>query len=446
MKNKWFVICSIILIVLCLLTVQAGAITVERQKMIIDVPRILHGTKNGYEFFGPDRGRITLPHDKGSVFYFSLFNDMRLNSFAVTNKINFQIGSYKVSIPHYTTRNQIFQQYKEFPGQWAAAGIYVYSLSIPEGYSYFTFDNKGSQTGIALGIGGLAPGRVQFTNWYIRETARGFGNPLVEASRRLTGAKTGKFYYGYTGGTIHLPHDQGGYLTFDVYNDQRISVSSFLNFFHIGAHGFKQYTTTMDLKEEYKEFPGQWGPAGGSKVILHVLKGVKKVSFNHKGSQSGIEIADVEFNKPRSLFFEVKEKVNFSKNVLRVFTRELHGASSGRSFYGYTGGKVILPHNKGGKLKFFLWNDHRKGVPETKNVLTVNNGTEHKIPYTTVEKQRHEFYKEYPDQWGPAGGKEITIPVPSGVGEVTFSNHGSQSGIELNGFYFVSDPCLPYSF
>ncbi len=63
MKSKWFVIGSIILIVLCLFTVQAGAITVERQKMIIDVPRILHGAKNGYEFFGPDRARIQAVHN-----------------------------------------------------------------------------------------------------------------------------------------------------------------------------------------------------------------------------------------------------------------------------------------------------------------------------------------------------------------------------------------------
>ncbi len=57
-----------------------------------------------------------------------------------------------------------------------------------------------------------------------------------------------------------------------------------------------QYTSTLDLKEDYTTFNNTFGPASGGCVISQVPEGVKRVAFNNAGSRTGSEISEVSFS------------------------------------------------------------------------------------------------------------------------------------------------------
>ncbi|MBW2049722.1 MAG: hypothetical protein JRJ09_14510 [Deltaproteobacteria bacterium] len=132
--------------------------------------------------------------------------------------------------------------------------------------------------------------------------------------------------------------------------------------------------------------------------------------------------------------------MNHTTAVCKVFGRTLHGAVSRREFYGFTGGQVILPNIKGGVLTFNFWNDQNVNRPKTINQLHITAGKRKMtVKQTTTKAQLKEFYKEFMNQFGPAGGKPVSVTVPRGVSVVHFNNAGFQTGFELNNFVFRSN-------
>jgi len=418
-------------------TVQEGGVT-------LNVDRVLTGATTGTHYYGFSSGNISLPHNRGGMLTFSLWNDMQINGTAHTNYFNTTLGGGVIKIPCYATKNQLLEEYNEYRGQWGPAGINRITLAIPPGVSSFRFHNGGSATGIELSHLRFTGGYNALPKGYKKEPVRAPGRAIIQVARILKGSKSGELFYGYQSGTIFLPHGYGGYLTFRVYNDQQLGCSSFLNKINITAghlkETFTQYTSSLDLVEEYQEFKNQWGPAGGSRVIIQVPEEVTQVSFNNTGSQSGIEISQLNFTKGTPLVFSFEERVNRRGNVCKIFGRTLHGAGSGQEFSGYSSGRVILPNNKGGVLSFNFWNDQGINTPQTHNHLNITAGNvKMTVKQTTIMGQRNDFYKEFMNQWGPAGGKIVNVRIPAGVTLVKFNHTGSQTGFELNNFVFRSN-------
>jgi len=349
----------------CIITMMtsmpAVAVVENEGGVLIDVGRVLHGASSGTRYYGYTAGTITLPHDRGGMLSFSLWNDTEVNAQTHTNIFNAEVGGLKIRIPYYATRNQMTEEYVEYRGAWGPAGAYTVTIAIPPGLRSFTFNNAGSETGIELSNLLFTEGYRPLSGAFEMKGLRPFGEPLIRVGRILSGAKTGRKYYGYTDGSIYLPHRSGGFLAFKFWNDQHTGFSSVLNKINITAgarqESFSQYSTSLDLQEQYKEFPNEWGPGGGGEVIMQIPAEIFRIDFNNGGSETGIEISDVTFTKGAPIVFQFKERVNSTSEVLHNFGRTLHGANTGRSFFGYGSGTIILPHNRGGLLTFMLWND-----------------------------------------------------------------------------------------
>ena len=435
------------LLIICLflsLSNTAASVTISQGGVKIEVSRVLTGSKTGTKYYGYTSGKITLPHNRGGLLTFSLWNDMHLNGTAHTNFFITNLGGAQIKIPSYATRNQLIEEYNEFRGQWGPSGISRVKLAIPYGITSFRFNSSGSSTGIELSHLQFQNGNFTFQKGYKIEPVRAPGAPIIKVNRILTGHKTKEKYYGQTGGTIFLPHAYGGFLSFFVHNDQTMGCGSYSNKINIKAgyltESFTQYTTSLDLREEYVEFRNQWGPAGGSRVIIQVPEEVSHVTFDNKGSQSGIEISKVHFSTGAPVYIRFEERVNRRGAVCTAFGRTLHGAVSGMVYNGWTSGQVILPNYKGGVLSFNFWNDQSASQPKTENKLHITAGsTKMTVNQTTTNTQRKEFYKEFMNQWGPAGGKPVSVRVPVGTTRVSFSHKGSQTGIELTDFIFRSN-------
>ncbi len=430
---------------MCLFAFTGTSYSVESEGGVtISVGRVLHGVTTGTRYYGYTGGTITLPHSRGGMLSFSLWNDMQVNGYGHTNYFNATLGGSNIKIANYATRNQLVEEYSEFRNQWGAAGIAKVVLAVPSGVSSFTFNHSGSITGIEMSHLQFIEGYRFLPGGYEVQAMRPAGRPMVQASRVLNGSKSNRKYYGYTGGSIFLPHTRGGFLTFKVWNDQHVGFASALNKINMSVASrkdtFIQYTSALDLVEEYREFSNQWGPAGGADITVQVPEGVPIVKFSNSGSQTGVEISDVEFTRGAPIIIRFDEKVNRTTRVLNNFARTLHGANSGRTFYGYTGGTILLPHNKGGVLSFLLWNDQNVNTDITNNRINITAGTRKEtVTLTTRKGERQEFYKEFVNQWGPAGGREVRVSVPSGVTSVSISGGGSQTGIELSDFSFTGN-------
>lgn len=422
----------------------AASVTVKEGGVTLEVNRVLTGVTTSTKYYGFTSGRIILPHGRGGLLTFSLWNDMSLNGTAHTNFFIVNMGGRQIKIPSYATRNQLLEEYNEFRGQWGPAGISRIKLAVPQGVSSFSFKSTGSPTGIELSHLQFANGYFSFPKGYEAEPVRAPGRPIINVSRVLTGDKTKESYYGFAKGTIFLPHAYGGFLSFFVYNDQTLGCSAYQNKINIRAghltESFTQYTTSMDLLEEYEQFKNQWGPAGGSRVIIQVPEEVSEITFDNKGSDSGIEIAKLHFSTGTPVYIQFEERVNRRGAVCTLFGRTLHGGDSGREFKGYASGRVILPNNKGGVLSLKFWNDQNVNQARTENRLHITAGSATTtVKQITTNTQRIEFYQEFMNQWGPAGGKPVRVKIPRGITEVSFDNQGSQTGFELTDFNFRSN-------
>ena len=426
---------------LALIAAHLGAEDYREGGVTIAVGRVLTGSVTGARYYGYDGGKIVLPHARGGLLAFDLWNDMSTGGTSVTNDLNATVGASRIKIVNYATHNQFAEEYAELRGAWGPAGISRITLAIPPGTDSVTFDNAGSDTGIELSGLKFIEGYRPIPGGFERSELRPSGAPIVETGRVLKGIKTGRQYYGYQSGTIHLSHANGGFLSFKLYNDQAPGFATTTNKINISVGGrtesFVQYTTALDLEEFFAGLENQWGPAGGSSVSIQIPEGTTKVEFNNGGSETGIEVSEVQFTKGAPVVFDFKEHLNRSSEVLKDFGRVLRGASSGRQYYGYSSGRVALPNTKGGVLTFRIWNDHGKGTAQVANQLNVKAGqTAQTERQMTAESDRPEFYTELPDAWGPAGGRTVQVNVPAGIALVEFNNTGSATGVELSDFMF----------
>lgn len=424
-------------------SIESHAETITEGGVALSVGRVLHGANSGTLYYGYTGGRITLPHDRGGLFSFNLWNDMQVNGSAHTNYFKAMIGGLSIRIPHYATRNQLVEEYTEFRGAWGPAGVYRITLAIPPGVSSFDFNNQDSATGIEISNLQYVDGYRPLPGGFQRDEIRAYKDPIIQVGRVLIGKKTGRNYFGYTGGSIFLPHGNGGFLTFKFWNDQHTGFSSTLNqiVLAVGSRqeSLRQYSTSLELQEHYQGFEEQWGPAGGGEISIQIPEEIYRVDFNNSGSQTGIELSDVQFTKGAPVVIQFREQVNRTSEVLKGFGRVLRGASSNRAYYGYAGGQVILPHDKGGTLAFLFWNDHQKDAPQVANQINVTAGNlKQTFKQTTLQKDRMEFYQEFMDNWGPAGGVEVRISIPQGVTLVDINGASSQTGFELSDFSYHS--------
>ena len=95
--------------------------------------------------------------------------------------------------------------------------------------------------------------------------------------------------------------------------------------------------------------------------------------------------------------------------------------------------KITLPDERGGVLRFRLWNDFHPSYTSIVNKLTTPFSL---IENATVPSDLKGHYKEYPGSYGPAGGKEVSLNLPSGTRLLTFYATGSQAGVEISHIRF----------
>lgn len=405
----------------------------------IEVGRVLRGSRTGAKYYGFAYGTIILPSAKGGILAFNLWNDTPMGGTSVLNYFVTEIAGQKITIESYATRNQILEPYAEEPG-WGAGGIQRVRLAIPPGVDRIQFNSQGSETGIEISELKFFEGLALPSGAYAADQVRSPGEPVVEVGRILTGKNTGRKFYGFADGIIHLPHAKGGYLSFKFWNDQAAGHNWVLNTLNltIGTRKetIRQYSTSMDLEEFFREFDNQYGPGGGGEVSIQLPEGIRRIQFNNAGSMTGLELSDIQFSSglPVAVSFKPREKV--SSRVLIDMGRIFTGKTTGRKYYGYSSGTVILPDNKGGTLYFTLWNDHPGDAPLITNSLVVKAGDRSEtFRNTSTNKEKLEVFAEE-QGWGPSGGRQYSFQVPSGVGLVELRQGQSETGIELSDLRF----------
>ncbi len=407
----------------------------------IEVGRVFHGARTGARYYGYMSGLITLPSKKGGILAFNIWNDVPMSGTSVLNFFNTEIAGQKISIESYVTRNQIVEPYAEDQG-WGAGGVQRVRLAIPAGIDRIEYNNQGSETGIEISDIKFFEGLALPSGSYAIDVMRSPGDPVIEVGRVFSGKSTDKKFYGYQGGIIHLPNAQGGYLSFKFWNDQPKGQAWTLNKLNLTIGSRKevlqQYTTSMDLEESYLEDEG-WGPAGGGEVTIQLPAGVRRVQFDSAGSMTGIELSDIQFSTGMPVMISFKPKVRTSDRVLVDLGRIFTGKSTGRRYYGYSSGTIILPDNKGGTLYFTLWNDHPGDSPLITNTLIMKAGDRSQSYINAAtNKEKAEVYNE--DQgWGPSGGRNFTFSVPAGTGLIEVREGQSDTGIELSDLRFVGN-------
>jgi hypothetical protein len=357
------------------------------------------------------------------------------------NYFRTEIGGRQLVVPSYSTSVQAVEPYAEDRG-WGPSGVQRVSIGIPAGTVSIRFNNGQSATGIELSDLRFAESAQAPLAGFSVDIVRSLGDPVVEAGRVLYGKQSGRKFYGYSGGAIHLPSREGGYLSFRFWNDQRQGQSWTLNKLNLTAGGrketFQQYTTSLDLAEFYREFDNDSGPAGGGDVVIQLPPGVARVEFDNAGSMMGVELSDFYYSTGAPVLMTFKAKPNTKDQVLVNLGRIFNGARSGRKFYGYDSGTIILPDNGGGILNFRLWNDHPENSAAIGNTLVLKAGeVSQSFLLVSMLQERSEVYKEDAG-WGPSGGKEFSFRVPSGIGVVEVSRGMSQTGIELSDLWFSS--------
>jgi hypothetical protein len=278
------------------------------------------------------------------------------------------------------------------------------------------------------------------------------GGVKIRPGRVFNGERSGRRFYGYSSVEFVFPHTNGGTLSFTVWNDQQKSRLSTFNFaaFVVNDQKFylPSYSTPKDLKEFYVENRGEWGPGGGSRARIDIPPNVPSVTVSNEGSETGIELSDVQFSGSRlGRPVEYEEAVNTTSECNLSFSRTFNGARSGTAFYGYSGGEIVFPNRRGGILSFRLWNDQHRTRATTQNTLVVQVGsTKYQFEQYSTPLDLNEYYTENPNEWGPAGGSEVKIQIPPSVTRVSFSNPNADTGFELSGIQFATGANLGRQF
>ncbi len=444
MKNKsgWILLVALISIGAPFLPAQQ---TTEGG-VSISAGRIQTGERSGRRYYGYSSVDFNFPHSNGGTLAFTVWNDQHRTRPSTENYAVFIIGDQKFHLHTYSTPLDLKEYYNESRGEWGPAGGSRARIDIPPGTNKVTVSNEGSETGIEISDVQFSDQRLGQPTVY-EEAVNTGAECYLAFGRTMHGGESRTNFFGYSGGEIALPNRRGGVLTFRWWNDQhrtRLTTSNVLVAQVGGSHWlFDQHTTPLDLKEFFAENPNEWGPGGGSEVKLRIPAGVSRVILSNPGSETGMEISSVQFASGANLGpqFQCNEAVNWSGQAANDFGRIYTGQSSGRKFYGYSGGAIGLPHRRGGRLRFTIWNDQHRTRPSTRNFIRYSYGAvRQSIALRTSSADLKEFYVESPNEWGPAGGRVVELDIPSGIGRVEIGNEGSETGIEISDIQFLSQP------
>ncbi len=436
-------------IVVMLLGVAAPALPAQQISeggVNLSAGRIQTGERSGRRYYGYSSVEFSFPHSNGGTLAFTVWNDQHRTRPSTENYVVFIIGDQKFHLHTHSTPLDLKEFYNETRGEWGPAGGSRARIDIPAGTSKLSISNEGSETGIEISD-------VQFSHQRLgqpvayEEAVNTGAECFLAFGRTMRGAQSSTNFYGYSGGEIALPNRRGGVLTFRWWNDQhrtRLTTANVL-VAQVGESRwlFEQHTTPLDLKEFFVENPNEWGPAGGSEVKLRIPAGVSRVLLSNPGAETGIEISSAQFASGANLGpqFLCNEAVNWSGQAATEFGRIQTGQSSGRKFYGYSGGAIGLPHRRGGRLRFTVWNDQHRTRPTTLNFIRYTYGAVRaSVSLRTTSADLKEFYAETPNEWGPAGGRVVELDIPAGIGRVTLGNEGSETGIEISDIQYLSQP------
>jgi hypothetical protein len=409
--------------------------------------RILNGERSGRRFYGYSSVDFVFPERGGGTLSFVVWNDQHRTRPSTTNYLVFVLGNQKYMLESYSTPLDVKEFFAEQQGEWGPGGGSRVRISIAPQLEKLNVNYEGSETGIEISdvrfSGGSTLGRPVEYEQAVNtnpDTYPAFG-------RTQHGAESHTIFSGYSGGEIALPNRRGGVLSFRFWNDQHRTRPYTLNLLtaRMGEryYFFEQYTTPLDLKEFYTETANEWGPAGGSEVRLQVPPGVPRVILSYVSSDTGFEISNVQFSSGATLGreFQYDEAVNWTDRTFNTFGRVLAGQRSGKKFYGYSSASIVLPHRKGGVLRFTAWNDQHRTRPSTRNFLRyAYANVREAVTLLTLMSDLGEFYLEMPNEWGPAGGRTLQLAIPPGISHVEIANDGSDSGIEISDPQFVSRP------
>jgi hypothetical protein len=405
----------------------------------------MNGATSHRRFYGYSGVEFVFPQSGGGTLSFLLWNDQNRARLSTLNYLAVVLNGQNFLLESYSTPFDLKEFYVKDPNEWGPGGGSQVQIAIPPDLKSLSVSSEGSETGIEISDvrysgGGLSGSPVAYQPAVntIQECQMAFG-------RIMHGAQSKTNFYGYSGGEIHLPNRRGGMLTFRYWNDEGRTRSSTTNVLAVQVgeqvHFFRQYSTPLDLQEYYTEDPKEWGPGGGSVVRVQVPPGIGRLQFSNPGSETGIEISEVRFVTGASLGHDYvyEEHVNWTDKTINLFGRVLAGQRSGKKFYGYSGGTVVLPHRKGGRLSLVAWNDQNRGTASTTNSIRYSyGGLRGAAVVTSTNTALGEFYVENPNEWGPGGGRELNLDIPPGVSRVEFGNEGSQTGVEISDIVFRS--------
>jgi len=257
-------------------------------------------------------------------------------------------------------------------------------------------------------------------------TGEGMG---IIADHVMTGARTGTLYYASKRGLIILPHSKGGMLSFDLWNtltsDNHATVTVFTASVGDGRICVRNYANRRHIREQYMELT-DLAVAGLYRLTLAVPPGVTRVSFSGAGSKTGCALSDVSFSetyRPLPVGYE-RRMVRSAGTVLIAAHQKYIGAESGRRYLGGVKGTLFMPHDEGGRIRFTLWNSHPAGISSCRYTLTLHvGGKKQTVRHATTEADRREWYRDYREKVGPAGGTVMTVTVPKGVYRIDYKNN-----------------------
>jgi hypothetical protein len=418
--------------------VNEGGVTIR-------VGRVMSGASSHRRFYGYSGAEFVFARPGGGTLSFLIWNDQNVSRLSTLNYLAFVLGDQKFLLESYSTPFDLKEFFTEFPKEYGPGGGSQVQIAIPPGLQSLAVSNEGSETGVEISDvrfspGGFSGGPVAY---------RQFVNTTQECEpalgRTLHGERSNQNFYGYSGGEIVLPNRRGGMLTFRYWNDEGPARSSTSNVLQVRvgehSHFFPQYTTPLEVQEFYKELPKEWGPAGGSTVRVNVPPGIGRVQLGNPASETGIEVSEVQFSTGAALGHDYvyDEHVNWTDRTINLFGRTLTGQRSGKKFFGYSGGAIVLPHRKGGRLSLTAWNDQNRNTANTRNSLRyAYTNTRGAAMIRSTNSTLGEFFVEMPNEWGPGGGRPLTLEIPPGVSRVEFGNEGSETGVEISDVVFRS--------
>jgi len=275
-----------------------GHVTGEGMGIIAD--RVMTGARTGTLYYSSKRGLIILPHAKGGMLSFDLWNTLTGDDHATVTSFTATVGDKRIHIQNYANRRHIRERYAEL-SNLAAAGLYRITLAVPPGTARVPFSGAGSKTGCALSDVSFSETHHPLPLGYERRMVRSAGAVHIAARRAYTGTESGRRYYGGSEGTLFMPHDKGGRIGVTLWVSHPAAVSSCVAslVFHVGdtIKTVNHSTSHADRREWYRHLREEMGPAGGMTITIAIPKGVHRVDYRNDSPGTECVISDVTFTE-----------------------------------------------------------------------------------------------------------------------------------------------------